>query len=253
MKKLHVTLTAALFALAAVPAMADTLIDDPLHGFCGGVGQCVDNGTNSPTTNNPPGNFGFTVSPGNSASNTMWIDILVPDNLAVTAANAALVTISGATVPGGTENFSLISTTPWTSGDLKTYLGFTGGPANPIGAYLPSTQALLGNPAGLNGFFVLQANIGTQNLNGAGGPFTPTFNINEGAQGMYIVGFLQDGMFPNMIATANSGAIFETGPGNSITLQAAVPEPATWGMMLLGFVGLAFAFRQRRRMVGMAA
>jgi hypothetical protein len=34
---------------------------------------------------------------------------------------------------------------------------------------------------------------------------------------------------------------------------AAVPEPATWGMMLLGFVGLALAFRQRRRTVGLAA
>jgi hypothetical protein len=33
---------------------------------------------------------------------------------------------------------------------------------------------------------------------------------------------------------------------------AAVPEPATWGMMLLGFVGLAFAFRQSRRKVSFA-
>jgi hypothetical protein len=36
-------------------------------------------------------------------------------------------------------------------------------------------------------------------------------------------------------------------------LASAVPEPATWGMMLLGFIGLGFAFRQRRRMVGLAA
>jgi hypothetical protein len=28
---------------------------------------------------------------------------------------------------------------------------------------------------------------------------------------------------------------------------SAVPEPATWGMMLLGFVGLTFAFRNQRR------
>jgi hypothetical protein len=32
----------------------------------------------------------------------------------------------------------------------------------------------------------------------------------------------------------------------------AVPEPATWGMMLLGFVGLGFAFRQSRRKVSFA-
>lgn len=33
---------------------------------------------------------------------------------------------------------------------------------------------------------------------------------------------------------------------------AAVPEPATWAMMLLGFVGLGFAFRQSRRKVSFA-
>jgi hypothetical protein len=33
---------------------------------------------------------------------------------------------------------------------------------------------------------------------------------------------------------------------------SAVPEPATWGMMLLGFVGLGFAFRQSRRKVSFA-
>jgi hypothetical protein len=240
---------AGLFALATVPALADTLIDDPLHGFC--AAGCVDNGTNTPITSNPPVNFGWTVSPGNSASGTMLVDVLVPDNLAVTAANASLVTISGSTVPGGVTNFSLVSSTPWTSNTLASYLGINASPNNPIGAYLPATQALLGNNA-ITGFFVLQANIGTQNLNGPSGPFTPTFSLNEGAQGMYLVAFLSDSA-NSFIATANSGALFETGPGNSITLQAAVPEPATWAMMLLGFVGLAFAFRQRRRMVGMAA
>jgi hypothetical protein len=47
-----------------------------------------------------------------------------------------------------------------------------------------------------------------------------------------------------------------TGPagisGNA-QISSAVPEPATWGMMLLGFVGLGVAFRKRRRMLGLAA
>ena len=46
----------ALFALMPTEGFADTL-----HGYCAGVGQCIDNGTNSPTTNNPPVNFGFTT------------------------------------------------------------------------------------------------------------------------------------------------------------------------------------------------
>jgi hypothetical protein len=41
-----------------------------------------------------------------------------------------------------------------------------------------------------------------------------------------------------------------TGPVDVNT--PAVPEPATWGMMLLGFIGLGFAFRQSRRKVSFA-
>jgi hypothetical protein len=33
---------------------------------------------------------------------------------------------------------------------------------------------------------------------------------------------------------------------------SAVPEPSTWAMMLLGFLGLAFAFRTKRRVLGVA-
>jgi hypothetical protein len=43
-----------------------------------------------------------------------------------------------------------------------------------------------------------------------------------------------------------------TGPVGGSTLVAGVPEPATWGMMLLGFAGLGFAFRQSRRKVSFA-
>jgi hypothetical protein len=39
---------------------------------------------------------------------------------------------------------------------------------------------------------------------------------------------------------------------NVINSAGAVPEPATWAMMLLGFVGLGFAFRQSRRKVSLA-
>jgi hypothetical protein len=42
-------------------------------------------------------------------------------------------------------------------------------------------------------------------------------------------------------------------PGGEIRgFLAAVPEPATWAMMLIGFLGLGFAFRQSRRREAMA-
>jgi hypothetical protein len=37
-----------------------------------------------------------------------------------------------------------------------------------------------------------------------------------------------------------------------VTVGSSVPEPSTWVMMLLGFAGLGFAFRQSRRRVSFA-
>jgi hypothetical protein len=241
MKKLAlsaVALAAFVYATAPASAQTTTVLEDPLHGFC--AAGCVDNGTNTPITSNPPVNWGFTVSPKDQTGDLI-LDILVPNTAPVNPLNT--VTVTGSTLPVGGINFSLVSTTAWTSGFLDTYLGISASPSNPIGAYLPSTQVFL---PGATGFFVLQADLGTQALNGPSGPFSPTFSLNRGAQGMYIVGFLNT--VDGIIATANSGALFETGSGNTINPVAAVPEPATWGMMLLGFIGLAFAFRNRRRM-----
>jgi hypothetical protein len=39
---------------------------------------------------------------------------------------------------------------------------------------------------------------------------------------------------------------------DNVQVATAVPEPATWAMMLLGFAGLGFAFRQSRRKVSFA-
>jgi hypothetical protein len=46
-------------------------------------------------------------------------------------------------------------------------------------------------------------------------------------------------------------------PGGEIrgflaAVPGAVPEPATWAMMLIGFLGLGFAFRRSRRREAMA-
>jgi hypothetical protein len=214
---------------AATPALADSNNAPTLHGFCSLANSCSDNGTNTPTGVNPP-QFGFAAS-GGSATGTLLIDILLPDNLAAPSS----FTISGAS----TGTASLFSSTPWTSGQLDSYLGISASPANPIGAFLPTTQTY---DAAATGFYVYQANLGTVTLPGTSavgalGQDAYLMLLGQNLyQGSYIVGFLdQNGSYG---ATANSGAILETKP--------PVPEPATWAMMLLGFAGIGFAVRRAR-------
>ena len=240
MRRLALFSVLLLLAGAALPAKADVyrgaVLDDPLHGYCAGSGQCIDNGTNSPTTNNPPINFGFTVSPG-PASGALVIDVLVPNNEAHPSSFAITGTLSGTA--------TLFSATPWTNGNLASYLGISASPNNGIGAYLPSTQAL---DPGATGFFVFQVNLGTTLLQDASNPnLNPLLSISLGLPlASYIVGFLNEGTAdtPNWIATANSGAIFETrsDPPAAVPLPGALPLFAT-GLSALGLLG----WRKKRK------
>jgi hypothetical protein len=228
-------LTGALFTMA-IPAVTQAQVTqlDPLHG-CVGT-NCNDNGTNTPITTNLDLNFTASAGP---LTGTMFIDILIPDNGPTPGPDT--VTGHGG---GATGIASLVSVTPWTSGTLEAYVSqINASPNNPLGAYLPSSQAILGNPAGLNGFFVLQVNLGTETLPSPGNPGVPNWDIGFLPLGSYVVAYL-DGTSKGDVSTANSGALFMT--------TGAVPEPATWAMMLLGFVGLGFAFRTHRRITGLA-
>jgi hypothetical protein len=211
-----------------------------LHGYCAPPTQCQDNGTNSPTTMNPPLQFGFTTSPG-PTSGDLFVDVLVPNNEATTpsALSFALTgTLSGTA--------TLVGTSAWSSGKLDAFLGTPisgASPANPIGAYLPSTVAL---DPGATGFFVYQVDLGTTTLQSPSNPnVSPLESISPGLPlASYIVGFFNEGTLaaPSFQATANSGAIFETvGPPSS------APEPASLGLLGLGLAGLGLARRRSRK------
>ena len=212
------------------------------HGFCSIGNVCSDNGTNTPTTVNPPV-FGFAAS-GGSATGTLLIDILIPNNIA--APGSFTMSPFSSTPASGTQltgTASLVSTTAWTSGFLDTYLGLPASPNNPIGAF--STGLSL--QSGATGFWVYQANLGTNTLlgtSGVGGLNQDNYLmlLGQGVPvGSYIVGFLAqtNSAGTGYGATANSGAILITRP--------PVPEPATWAMMLLGFGGIGMAMRRSRR------
>lgn len=235
---------AASVAMASAPAQADAL-----HGFCwGATPTCIDNGTNTPTGSIMP-NFGFTASSGPEFGD-FRIDILVPNN--ISGANGLSFGVTGS--QGGLFNnlalsgtASLFSASAWTSGNLASFLGLgSASPTNPIGAFLPSTQAL--DPGAL-GYFIYQLDLGLNTLQSnpqaSSGPLLSLGNVLPEAS--YIVGFLDTGFLaPSWTATANSGAILETG-----TPPRAVPEPSSLitmgaGLLLLGYMA-------RRRFVKDAA
>jgi PEP-CTERM motif len=169
---------------------------------------------------------------------------------AASAANAAL-TIGAAGSTNGTVNPTVTSpttlefdTTNAAAGDYLSFFqfnndGFTAG----VFSATASTVPLAGTTVGL-----LQLFTGGTVTNGvySGGTLVTGGSISGSSNSLT----LSTPLTPNTNYTfqysgtlANSGNI----SGNAAFGMAAVPEPAAWALMLLGFGGIGMAIRRRRR------
>jgi len=221
MRRVLISALAGAALAAATPAYADTL-----HGYC--VPACPDGVSGHEETNSTSPVFGF-AGAGGTLSGNMRIDILVPTALSPQPSSYSLF------MTGNPNPFtaSLFSATPWSSGQLDSYLGLPGGasPTNPIGAFGTS-------------FLVYQALLGSVNLPSQGSNPAPYLSFGAGTSllnGTYILAFVDtnaNSSDDTQVATPNSQAILEVRP--------PVPEPATWAMMLLGFGGIGMAMRRRK-------
>jgi hypothetical protein len=83
--------------------------------------------------------------------------------------------------------------------------------------------------------------------------YNPAFVTLEGgleqAETALIAGIENQQTYFNIHTTMFPGGEIRT---QLLPLGTAVPEPSTWAMMLIGFAGLGFAFRQSRRKVSFA-
>jgi len=83
------------------------------------------------------------------------------------------------------------------------------------------------------------------------GTFSHTFSGGPGENFFTVLAQGNEVIFSVAITSA-AGAGFETFAQPRISGVSAIPEPTTWAMMLIGFLGLGFAFRQSRRKVSFA-
>jgi hypothetical protein len=88
-------------------------------------------------------------------------------------------------------------------------------------------------------------------INGTPEQFTIT-NIGVTAQELAISGLHLIGPDVTVTLGRSTGGWIFASEIQFLGVSSAVPEPSTWAMMLIGFAGLCFAFRQSRRKVSFA-
>ena len=119
-------------------------------------------------------------------------------------------------------------------------IGGVEGGGSTSGANIFLTNLLTGQTASYNPFFIGNDNITTasgdiQNSARLNFSFLSSLNFNANTNNTYRIDLTAGGNTVTSFAQLGSGAV------------AAVPEPATWAMMLVGFGAMGVSLRRRRR------
>jgi hypothetical protein len=176
-------------------------------------------------------------------------------------ANAAIVDLGSDPSPINISGISGIASMTYSPSPADDIRYTTGGPMGDTGTFFPDQNANT-IASGVQALFGLSSTpfIGLDFSNVAAGG--STFSV---PLGFNYVAIHQDGgevvfqYLTTQFSFTVQGFTGADGTGTGVQLSntqflstTAVPEPSTWAMMLLGFVGLGFAFRQSRRKVSFA-
>ncbi len=142
-------------------------------------------------------------------------------------------TASGTTTIGYSDNFSNDTPEPTS---FTEYLSFMNDAAGNYSITLTTSTAA-----------VDFTNLLTELTGSGGGSWDLTKIADDGTNEYWnLVTYLAAGTYTlNMVgslAAQSAGSL-----GGSITITRAVPEPAAWALMILGFAGLGFAMRRQPR------
>ncbi|MEW5686454.1 MAG: FxDxF family PEP-CTERM protein [Pseudomonadota bacterium] len=164
------------------------------------------------------------------------------------AALAAAATFSALPAAAATLIFTVGDVTSGSFGNAKIKKGgftdvlqFVLDEAGDFSASITSTATKLGKNGDLDFTSVV--------LTGAGGPFNFTILNNDGPTGLVdsasLSTFLAAGAY-TLTVTGNSFGNGQFGGNTTVTATSAAPEPASWGLMILGFLGAGSVVRMRR-------